>query len=218
PTFRRTIPPTCGWPGGSRTRSSSRPRAGTCSSVRIPSGAWTRYGPRSRAASSSRCAGGRVEPTPGRARRHGSAARPGKGARGRPRPRRARPVRRPLRKREARGRRAARPGPADPDRRRARGRDRPRRDDQLRPLRRTRAFRGRSRRGRAGQSFPQLAHARGGPARPARGEVMLDFVRRSLRLKVIVLVVGITLATLLLTGTLLILYDLRTQRQNWIND
>ena len=47
---------------------------------------------------------------------------------------------------------------------------------------------------------------------------MLDFVRRSLRLKVVFLVVGITLATLVLTGTLLILYDLRTQRHNWVSD
>jgi signal transduction histidine kinase/ActR/RegA family two-component response regulator len=47
---------------------------------------------------------------------------------------------------------------------------------------------------------------------------MLDFVRRSLRLKVVFLVVGITFATLVLTSALLILYDLRTQRQTWVND
>ena len=39
---------------------------------------------------------------------------------------------------------------------------------------------------------------------------MLDFIRRSLRLKVVALVVGITFATLLLTSALLIVYDLRT--------
>ena len=47
---------------------------------------------------------------------------------------------------------------------------------------------------------------------------MLDFVRRSLRLKVVTLVVGITFATLIVTSALLILYDLRTARRGWVSD
>jgi signal transduction histidine kinase/ActR/RegA family two-component response regulator len=47
---------------------------------------------------------------------------------------------------------------------------------------------------------------------------MFDFIRRSLRLKLIVLVLGITFAALLLTCSILILYDLETQRESWIND
>jgi signal transduction histidine kinase/ActR/RegA family two-component response regulator len=47
---------------------------------------------------------------------------------------------------------------------------------------------------------------------------MLDFIRRSLRLKVVALVVGITFATLLLTSALLIVYDLRTARRGWVTD
>ena len=47
---------------------------------------------------------------------------------------------------------------------------------------------------------------------------MFDAIRRSLRLKVVALVVGITFATLLLTSALLILYDLRTARRGWVTD
>jgi signal transduction histidine kinase len=47
---------------------------------------------------------------------------------------------------------------------------------------------------------------------------MFEFVQRSLRTKIVVLVLGITFACLVLTGAILILYDLRTQREAWVND
>jgi signal transduction histidine kinase len=47
---------------------------------------------------------------------------------------------------------------------------------------------------------------------------MLEFVRRSLRLKIVVFVLGITFACLLLTSAILILYDLQTQQETWVND
>jgi len=43
-------------------------------------------------------------------------------------------------------------------------------------------------------------------------------IRRSIRLKVMLFVLAITLAALLCTGTILVLYDLRQHREAWVND
>jgi signal transduction histidine kinase/ActR/RegA family two-component response regulator len=47
---------------------------------------------------------------------------------------------------------------------------------------------------------------------------MIGRIRRSIRLKVMVFMLAITLAALLCTGTILVLYDLRQHRESWVTD
>src|SRR5262245_3084349 len=65
------------------------------------------------------------------------------------------------------------------------------------------------------------ASGAGGTSRRAerrRASMVFDRIRRSIRLKVTVLVLAIALAALVCTGTILVLLDLRQHRQGWVTD
>src|SRR5436190_1936720 len=108
---------------------------------------------------------------------------------------------------------------ADPDRHRYSGRAAPGEHDQLRRARRPRAVRGRPRRSAERRHHPELASAvgrgRGGDHPAVNGLVR---VRRSIRLKILLVVLATTFIALLFTGTILVIYDLASQRNNAADD